>query len=317
MVVSATAATAATATQSSDPQYLDQMSLATEATVDSIQPLQASGEVQAALLTCGLLLDGRWMLVSVSEPSEKDVLCIHGFDPIEFSRLTVAASALDWESPLGFGALTTLSGDDKVELSKRLCECLRLRDGALVVDMESSYKSAEVAQATADVVNEATATVEEPVVSTGVDPGSTSLVLCGAKVDGKHLLLWFVAHGEGQLKVHGFDPQTCRRVRELVIGSEDWARIGFGPLEELSPAATRDLCNRACGMLRLDDDETGLLLLPLPVAPSVEDAVEAEPQTTLLYSCASRVSGRLLLVSFWSEPGAADLVSVLVQQVAA
>merc|ERR1712100_160898 len=48
----------------------------------------------------------------------------------------------DWESSLGFGALSTLSGEDKVELSRRLCEdlCngrLHFHDGTLSLAAQS------------------------------------------------------------------------------------------------------------------------------------------------------------------------------------
>ena len=146
--------------------------------------------------------------------------------------------------------------------------------------------------------------------------------MCGANVDGKLLLLWVVAHGESQLKVHGFEPHTSRRMGELVLGSEDWAPMGVGPLAELSSTETRDLCNRVCGMLGLDEEESRLLLrLRQPKAP-VEDAsaaptttIEPEAQDTLLYSCASRLSGRPLLLSFWKDLGAADADEVLVRGV--
>ena len=85
-----------------------------------------------------------------------------------------------------------------------------------------------------------------------------SRTVCGARVDGKLLLLWVVAHGEGQLLVHGFDPQTSQRMTELVIGPEDWASTGYGALLELAPAEVQALCGKVCGMLKLDEAGTAL-----------------------------------------------------------
>jgi hypothetical protein len=139
-------------------------------------------------------------------------------------------------------------------------------------------------------------------------PGPSSLSISGARVDGKLLLLWVVAHGEGQLLVHGLDPQTSLKMGELVLSSTDWAPTGYGPLAELGPTEVQVLCGWVCGMLKLDEAGAALLLYAVDDESSLEEPASIAPRPTMLYSCAVKVSGRPLLVSFWAEDGSDEVL---------
>ena len=158
-----------------------------------------------------------------------------------------------------------LSVAEKQSVSRQLCDCVRLVEGELVLEFTAVEPDAAEPVVTdliaADVEADIEADVEAEVVPPSLEPGTSSLSVCGARVDGKLLLLWVVAHGEGQLLVHGFDPQSSQRMGQLVLGPEDWSSpTGYGALAELGVAETQQLCGQICGMLKLDSEGSALLL---------------------------------------------------------
>ena len=67
---------------------------------------QNSLPVRGALLTRGVRLEGRWLLITVEEV-DSDTLSLFGFDPLDASHYSTVATAADWASG-GFGPLASL-----------------------------------------------------------------------------------------------------------------------------------------------------------------------------------------------------------------
>jgi hypothetical protein len=97
------------------------------------------------------------------------------------------------------------------------------------------------------------ATADEEACSSTVDIPVASF---GRRVDGKLLLLSVYSAEGGQLRLRGFEPASSQRTKPLVVGEAQWAELGFGPLNELSPEEQQALCGAICNR-RLGLDEEG------------------------------------------------------------
>ena len=99
-----------------------------------------TGHGDIALYTAGVKVGAQWILASVHETLVPSGIEIIGFDPLTASSQSMQAVAADWEGSLGYGALSTLSDEDKVALSRRLCERIVLKDRTLtlILDLPSS-----------------------------------------------------------------------------------------------------------------------------------------------------------------------------------
>jgi hypothetical protein len=240
------------------------------------------------IMSCAVMVSGRPLLVSFWSKEDDDDVLVRGLDSVTAWYRELILGVEDYAG-LGFGPRSSLSAKESTALCHQVVQYLAIDNEDENMRLVRPAPTAPVAEP------------EVPVV-----PGPSSISICGARVDGKLLLLWIVAHGEGQLLVHGFDPQTSQRMGELVIGPEHWAPTGYGPLAPLDPAEVQGLCGQVYGMLILDEAGEALMLRE---AQAEEPETEAlEPRPTMLMSCAARVGGRPLLVSFWNDTGSDEVL---------
>ena len=87
------------------------------------------GPRQAALVTWGVKLGERWLMLWVEESTTSEGLNIHGFDPADGSSFELFVSGAECAQRLGRGAWAGLSPDAKVNAAGDICRCVRMGPG--------------------------------------------------------------------------------------------------------------------------------------------------------------------------------------------
>jgi hypothetical protein len=248
-----------------------------------------SGDAQASVLTRGVRVSSRWLLLSVGEADGTGELVIDAFDPLYANSYAMSLFAEDWAF-LGIGELASLTDSEKEVLSHRLCDLVRLADDRLVLELPPPVEPAAVVEAEPELASDAEV---------------AELVVRGTRVDGKLLLIWVFVHGSDSLMVNGFDPISSEKIGELRVGPDDWAATGYGSLSSLSSTEIENLCKDICRMLKLDaEGKTFTLNASVVEAAMGEEAVAPAVDGEVLLSRGIELSGRKYFVTVFEENGA-------------